>query len=486
MKKLLILMLSVIALFAFVATSFALHAVPENYEYSPAVVKAKKSMIELGGELRMRGIYENNNDLVDTESDGDTNDDQEASYDYRFRLDTKATVSPNTMGFIQLETGDENRADEVWGTCTSEANGVYDFASSGNCKGETITIRQAYIAHQGTGLGMLSGFKVGHMLLALGNGMFFNHTDWGDDAIILWMQPADGTEISLATIKFQDSNNLGTTTTADDSDAYVLMGESAIGNINLSGDVTLVHDNQSPAGDKGIKLWNIGVRADADLGVAMVKGDLEFQTGKIEGTQAGGDDMDLGGWAMMIGADFKLGEVNLGAEFAYGSGDDIDTEDEYEGFVTSLADGQRSSFLADYRLDGSGQAIVVGSTTTSSAWASDNNHGLNNHWYLNVGADAKVHPDVKVSGDVYYLSATEKVANDTATAELEDTYMGVEVDAKVTYQIDTNLVYYIEGGYLFAGDFYKNATLGKDPDNSLNANSPDNAYTVRHGIILSF
>jgi hypothetical protein len=68
--------------------------------------------------------------------------------------------------------------------------------------------------------------------------------------------------------------------------------------------------------------------------------------------------------------------------------------------------------------------------------------------------------------------------------------MGWEIDAKVTYQIDTNLVYYVEGGYLIAGDFYKNHTRGKDSGTNFGDNDrsadPDNAYTVRHGIILSF
>jgi hypothetical protein len=387
------------------------------------------------------------------------------------------------MGFVEIETGNGGAADVAWGDCTSDAQGVYGTASSGNCKDEDLTVRQAYIAHQGTDLGMLTGFKVGHILLSLGNGMFFNHTDFGDDAVVLWMSPADGTEVAFTWIKFDEGSTAGGSHN-DEADAYVLSVESGINSINLSGDVTYVHDNTNPLGGKGLKLWNVGVRGDADLGGVSIKGDVEFQSGEAEEAHVSGDDYDIGGWAVLLGADFKLGEVNLGAEFAYGSGDDIDTEDEYEGFVTSLADGQRSTFLADYRLQGAGQAPTVASTTMSSTFAGGKNYGLNNTWYINVGADAKVHPDVKVSGDVYYLGASEKVAEDTASADLEEQDMGWEIDAKVTYQIDSNLVYYVEGGYLIAGDFYKNATLGKDPANAANAPDPDNAYTVRHGIIL--
>ena len=51
-------------------------------------------------------------------------------------------------------------------------------------------------------------------------------------------------------------------------------------------------------------------------------------------------------------------------------------------------------------------------------------------------------------------------------------------DGKLTYKIDRNLVYWVEGGYLFAGDAVKAIA------NS--ATSDDDAYAVRHGIELSF
>jgi hypothetical protein len=494
MKKSLIALLSVTILLLFVASAFALHAVPENFEYTPSIVKSKMAQIELGGEIRIRGYYENNTSDFASIEDRTTpetateavesNDDQNAYYDQRVRLHVKATVSPNTMGMVELETGDSANNTYKWGNVCDDAHGEYP---KSNCKPEDLVVRQAYIAHQGNGLGMLSGFKAGHMLLALGNGMFYNHTEYGDDAIVLWMAPVEGTEISLVTIKIGESATAGMT--RDDANAYVLMAESAIDSVNVSGDVTYVSDNETSSA-AGLTLWNIGVRGDADLGIASIKGDVEFQAGKIKEALTDGSDMDLRAWALLLGADFKLGEVNLGTEFAYGSGDDIDSEDKYEGFITSLSDGQRSTFIADYRAPGAGQHINTGGVV-SSTYAGMKNYGLNNQWYINVGADAKVHPDVKVGGDIYYLRASQKVANDTPGTEqdLEDLNMGVEVDAKVVYQIDQNLVYFIEGGYLFAGDFYKNVTRGKDADHYGDADfssDPDNAYAVRHGLILSF
>jgi hypothetical protein len=82
-------------------------------------------------------------------------------------------------------------------------------------------------------------------------------------------------------------------------------------------------------------------------------------------------------------------------------------------------------------------------------------------------------PDMKIAADLYYLGVSEEYMAPLFT----DDDMGVELDAKVTYQIDNNLVWYAEGGILFAGDFYKNRTAGADVADP---------WGVRHGIILSF
>jgi hypothetical protein len=444
----------------FVASAFALHAVPDMFEYQPSIVKSKKAMITLGGQIRIRGeIADNNSDFRDT--DNGNYDDDKAAYDQRVRLSMKATVSPNTLGFVELETGDSSSDDYKWGH-SYDGSGVYN--NGGNYKPAEFWIRQAYIAHQGKGLlGMLAGFKAGHMLLGLGNGLFYDHTKFGDDALVFWMDPADNTEVALAIVKLREQTAVAAS--ADDVDAYVLTASTGMNGINISGDITYLNDNSNTGGKaasggtfgKGLNFWNIGLRADTDMQGVNIYGDVEFQTGKAEAYKSNGDDMDLSGWALLIGANAKVADLKVGAEFAYGSGDDIDSENDYEGFITSIGSGQHYTYLYDQKARTASQSLST-ATTASSAYANTTNTGLNNTWYIKVGASTNVNPDVKVSGDVYYLRASEKVSNAT---DMDKKDIGVEVDGKVTYQIDSNFVYYVEAGYLFAGDFYANVTQDK-------------------------
>lgn len=503
MKKSLVVLFCVFALVAFTVPAFALHGVSDMFEYQPQQVMASKAQITLGGSIRIRGeINDNTIDMRNTESD-DLYADDSSSYDQRVRINLDAVVSPNTRGFVELETTDSNDDDTyTWGSCTTTgATGTYQ---NGDCKPSGMYLRQAYVAHQGTGLGVLSGFKAGHMLLGLGNGLFFDHTKFGDDALLFWIQPVDGTEIAVATVKFTEMG--GINGSADDADAYVLTAESSFAGVNISGDVTMVNDNTggltalTPTSglyvDEGINLWNIGLRADW-TGPVTIMGDIEYQTGEVEHTQSGGGDLDLSGWAVMLGVSANIpGNVGVHGNFAYGSGDDIETEDEYEGFATSISSGQHYTYLYDQKVNTSGQGIRTASAATSSNYGATGgaatglgsmNTGINNTWYLNAGVTVDPTPDLGVAVDIYYLEASEEVCNSSVctsaggwATDKDSTDIGVEVDGKITYQIDTNFVYYVEAGYLFAGDFYTNNS------NVSLASQIDDPWSVRHGVELQF
>ncbi len=469
MKKSFIALLSVSVVLLFAVSSFALHAVPEMFEYTPSIVKSKKAQLEIGGHIRVRG--ETNDNYVHFNDDV-SSDNTRSFNDQRVNLHVKATVSPNTMGLIELQMNEGRSSDSYgWGNCDG-AKGIYRKA---NCKPTGVTVRQAYISHQTKALGVLAGFKVGHQLYALGNGLFFNHTQYGDDGITLWISPADGMEISLNALKFDENDSAS----SDDVDAYAGTFSGAFGPANVSADVTFFNDNEF--GTKGADLWNFGVRGDMNVGPVAVKADVEFQTGSADEFAANGDDFDLGGYAFLLGADFDAGPVKIGVEGAYGSGDDIDTEDEYEGFITTLSDGQDYTYLYDQKAKTSAQALVA-TATMSSLYGNTSRTGLANTWYIGVGASGKPTPDLKLSGDVYYLQASEKVSD---VDNYDEKDIGVEIDGKIEYQLDTNLVYYVEAGYLMAGDFYKNVTGPASP-NPADPEDPDDAYSVRHGIILKF
>ncbi len=453
MKKYLVL-LSVIAVLAFAVSAFALHEVPSQ-EYSPSIVKtAAKSQIELGGEMRVRGEF--NKNLTDFDNDGKPSDNNQ-KYDSRVRLGVKATVSPNTFGFLELETGSNQTDTYTWG-------------SAMNSKRGTLDIRQAYIS---TNLGKVATLKAGHMLLALGNNLFFDHTREGDDALLLSIPAGEG-ELTLITIKLAE----GVTTENDDTNAYVVAYGTPIGVVNLSADLTYLVGHDKSVYDKGTKLFNVGLRANADVGGGVkVKGDVEIQRG-TDKTSApdsfGNEEVKYRGYAAMAGVEANVGAVSVRGNAAYGRGDKVDSNgdssERYEGFKTFLSDTQYYTFIYDYKV---------------KTAAGDKHTGINNTWYLNAGVTAKPTPDLKLSGDLYFLRAVKAVAINGATDDDgtldQSKKLGYEIDAKAEYQIDANLVYFVEAGYLFAGAAYDVPTgTPGDNDNS------DNAYAVRHGLLLKF
>jgi len=333
-----------------------------------------------------------------------------------------------------------------------------------------MSIRQAYIS---TNLGKVATLKAGHMLLALGNNLFFDHTKFGDDALLLSVPAGDG-ELTLISIKLAE----GTTTENDDANAYVVAYGTPMGSANLSADLTYIVGHDKSVFDKGTKLFNLGLRANADVGGGVkVKGDVEIQRGTdktSDGDAFGNEEVKYRGYAAMAGVEANVGAVAVRGNVAYGRGDKVDsngdTGERNEGFQTFLSDNQYFTYIYDYKAN-----TAAGSKHT----------GINNTWYLNAGVTAQPTPALKLSGDLYFLRASKAVAVNGATDDDgtldKSKKLGYEIDAKAEYQLDTNLVYFVEAGYLFAGAAYDIPTgTPGDNDNS------DNAYGVRHGLLLKF
>lgn len=423
MRKSLIIVVSMLFMLGFYASAFA-------------------ADVTIGGEIRVRGEFDTNT----TDFDNDVGDNT-SWYDQRVRLSVDAQVTPNTKGFIELQTVGINPYNQgvdsyPWGSGESGATGYPE----GNSEGEDLHIRQAYILHQGSGLlGYNAGIKIGRMPLKLGNSLFFDHTKFGDDAIVLFADPTNELMIGLVNIKLTE----GLFDENDDSDVYIGLFAYKGSGYNVSGDVTYVNDQDFSS--DGLGLWNFGLRGDTSVAGFTLRGDLEVQTGEAEGTSALGTDVDFKGWAALVGVDYALENVTVGAEFAYGSGDDDPADNDFESFVNTLgADEQHYTYVYEDRVTSAAGALST---------------GLTNTWYIKVGADTKVNPDLSVGADLYYLEASE-----TTGSIAEE--IGVEIDANLNYKIDKNLVYFVEAGYLFADDFY-----GTDLDNP---------YVVRHGLTLTF
>ena len=496
MKKYGSLLAVLVLLLGLASLSYAAPAeIPSD---TTAVIAKGKTQITLGGELRFRGLFGQNLDVKDKNSyetttryeifgyywsdenlNGKVDEDEiyfnegivkkvttkkgrnTAYWDYRVRINLEAKVSPNTTGYIELESGTLTTDSVIWGSQNGGARGVYDF---GNTKESYVTIRQAWIQYQGSGLfGVPAGVKVGRQLVKLGYGIFYDHTYFGDDAILFFIQPLKELTLAAAHIKWVEEN----TTLNDDSTGWVLLGSYAGKGFGISADISYVDHQNTPLGD--IHLWNFGLRGNVDdiAGTGLnFRADVEFQTGKREEIPGLTNDVKLRGWAALAGLDYKFKTIplSLTLEYAIGSGDKEDTSDKYEAFITALGQEQHYTFVYEFLAPSACKGLVYGKNRT----------GLCNTQYVKLGGAYDITKDLKAELYGYWLRAHKAVALNGYTEKDKD--LGWEVDAKVTYQIDKGLKYWVEGGYFWPGDAWKISST----------RDADDAWAVRHGIQLNF
>lgn len=478
MKKYLALVLGVLFTLGFAASAFAIHA--EIPAETQAVVAKGSTQITLGGEIRLRGELTRNTDVdkaggqVTATSAGE-NADTDSKYDGRVRLRIQADVSKNTMGVIHLESGSLSTDTYTWASTAGEGKGTY---TSGNGKKGTLDILEAWIQHK-FNMGVPAGIKVGHMPLKLGEGLFLNHSKFGDDIVMLFMNPTKELHVALLTAKFTE----GTTSAADDADAYIALATYTSGKTSVGLDVTMLDDKRvwitsagslstsAGAKDGGTQLYNVGLRASTEVGGFGLKGDVEMQSGESTAEAANTTlcttnackTVKHKGYAYLVGASYKLNPVKLSLDYAYGSGDNNSVDDKNNSFATLGSNVQNYTYVYEYRVE----------TANDSK-----NTGLTNTEYIKLGATADLTKDLNIDANLYLLSAVKKKSisvsgGNTTTGDSKK--IGTELDAKITYKLDKNLVYFVEGGYLWTGAFYDSATV-----------AADDAYAVRHGLTLSF
>ncbi|GBE32261.1 hypothetical protein BMS3Bbin05_01170 [bacterium BMS3Bbin05] len=442
MKKSIAIIAAMLFVFGFTASAFAAMAdIPAD---TSAAVAKGNTQVTVSGSLRFRGNLQNN--TKDFNSD---KPDAKGLYDTRIRLAVDAKVAPNAEGYIQLESGTANNKDVYpWGGVNYKPGGI-------------TWIRQAWINYKPADM---LGVKVGHMPLALGNKIFFNNTKFGDDAIVVYAAPNKNTKIAALTIKFDDAKK----SDAQDMDAYVVLGTYKGGAFNVSGDVTYIAANAGQLYGMGgsDNLMNIGVRGSGNVGPVTLRGDIEYQTGKFaKDVVIGGVNYErkVGAYAVVVGADAKLGMATLTVDGGRGTGTKTTAlaTDKYKTFSTALG-AQYNAPLYTFVYD----LTVMGAT-------GDKNMGIANTTFVRLAAKAKPMKSLAVKLQLVYLRATEKMKN--LRGGTDSSKLGTEFDAKVTYKLAKNLKYYVEGGCLMVGAAYEDA-----------AGNADNPWRVRHGIILSF
>jgi hypothetical protein len=228
----------------------------------------------------------------------------------------------------------------------------------------------------------------------------------------------------------------------------------------------------TPLSSNGIRmnLWNFGVNAKAGVAGFKLYGTADIQEGRWWNNGAVGtrNRSPLMGMAFTAGGSYTLAPVTLALNFGYGSGDSKG-DNRKSTFMTSQSDVQHFTFIYDY-MTANAAGNIAG--------------GLQNTMFAQFAANADVMKSLNIAGSLTFLQAAKSaiggggVPPSFSGGPTSHRYIGTEADATITYQIDKGLKYYVEGGYLFAGNqFWMGATGRSDISNP---------WAVRQGIQLNF
>jgi hypothetical protein len=432
--------------------------------------------ITLGGKILIRGWYfENvgtysvtidppgppppftktyNNVPVDTKS--------QAVYTTNAYITIDAKVTDNVRGFMELETtsggsGNPNTGLFFWG------------AGQDTKPASDMFFRQLWIQYTGSGLlGVPSGMKVGHMPLTLGEKQFLNNERFGDDAIMLWVDPTKELHLAVGTVKLQEGvTTLGTITNTDDIDGYVFIGTYKIDKKNTVGaNWTYIHsDGPDAVTDDNLNFHNVGFHADGNVSGLTYAAEVDFQFGTMDYISA--EDRDFSGWGIFANLGYMIDPVNVRASFAYGSGDDTPGGDidEFQTLQGPDAIGPLARWVHYTQIY---ERTIRTTASEQLLSAATRNTSIANTTYYNLGFDVNPVKELSLSldGFLIYASETPSGVNDDA---------GSELDFKGTYKIAKNLNYFVEAGAFWPGDYYKD-TFGVDKT----------VTQVIHGVCLTF
>lgn len=460
---------------------------------TPTVVKGT-SKITLDGTVRQRGYYDRDNWNESVDGAG-AHSPGRSGYDTRVQLGVQAKVSDQATGYVKLESGAGTSDVDAWGNPTVGGAGAADdndYLFTGGSKQGGLTILEAWVNYQPG----VWGVKAGHMPLALGNKLFFDHTGSGDDALVFYANLGEATHVAGLTIKFDENANgafPGVADASDDLDGYVgLITHKLSDSLNLGGNWTYLRGGSDSATAaepfSGLAMSNIGLTADGKVGAIDYMADLEFQFGDVADVD-NVMNVDAGGWAMKVGANYDLGVGKVGLVFGYGSGDDAedvaddaadflagDKDLNHDGFINFLTDTTYDTIIAGYRSPIPGAASWAGASNTTGR-----NTGLSNLTLLQLkGSTKTVCPltgkDLSLLATASYMKLSEDTYN-YGTNKADD--VGTELDMVATWALTAGLNYRVEAAYLFVGDVYESAANGA-------GSNPDDLMFLRHSLDLKF
>jgi hypothetical protein len=443
-----------------------------------ATASAMDTDITLGGKILIRGWYWKN---VDGGLPSDT--DSQAVYSTNANLTVDIKVEENVRGFMELETscfGNNNCGLYYWGRPTG-----YDTKPDAD-----LRFRQLWIMYTGSGLlGVPAGIKAGHMPVSLGEKIFLNNERFGDDAILVWVDPTKELHIAAGLAKLIEGDIDNHT---DDVDGYMLIATYALDKDNtLGANWTYIHsDGNCPALDvtipnaEKLNFHNIGVHANGDISGLTYAAEVDFQFGKVESVippvvtwPSTDNSIKPKGWAAFVKLGYMVDPINIRGSFAYGSGDSDGLDDGDCGEFQTLQGPDEigpAARLVHYTqiYERTIQTTAQHALLTTTVGGNVRNTGIANTTYYNLGLDWAATPALSLSLDGFILRAT-KVPTGSGWSKAA----GTELDFKGSYQIAKNLSYFVEAAGFWPGNYYEDSGLVAEKEN---------VTQLIHGLLLKF
>ncbi len=464
MKRIISVLFAAIFVFGLAATAFAIHA--EIPAETQAVVAAGTTQITISGDIRVRGWLLHDINSARTPAGSEAGTGNGASYyDQRVRLAVDGTMG-NVSGRIHLESGNDANDVYIWGV-GQDKSGTFE------SKPSSVSILEAWIQYKGEGLfGFPAGFKVGHMPIALGAvPLFFDHTKFGDDAILAFADPTPNTHVVLADIKvMENSGHLGGTqgsavlfapafplagnlfdSNSYNIDAYAAVLAHKIASTNLMAYYVYIND---PALGTGLQDASLSAKGDVQGLTYTVQGDYQFGTIGKAAPLGSPYDLKADSYALWAQVGYRIDPVGVRVAVAKGSGEVQSLGDKnVNEFINFLGSNRYYTVVYDYQLAGSNF---------------NRYQGISNTQMVNAGIDLKPMNKMNLSIDGYFLRAS-----DTLTGASKD--LGWEADLKGSYALAKNLTYFVNAGQLWTGHFYRDFE-----------GTRKNPSVVMHGLELAF
>lgn len=428
MKKLTVIALAVAAIMLFAIPAMALDA-------------------DFGGAYEVNGFYMDNSDLDD--NTGATS----AFMDMRLRLGTDFKITDSLTLTTRLDALDN----KVWG----RAN--YGAAGAGSNAGSNISIDRCYLTAK-TGLGE---FIIGRFITGDFGTLFLDSGIENEGDQIEWHLPKsmEGLDTYVFYEKVVEGDQGNVNADADIDDYGIGMVYKAEG-VDAGIEITYTDDqNTNAQQDIQTYLWNPYVVAK--LGPVNLAAELGYMHGTLDTVAAGAKDQDYKMLAYNAALSTDVGPANVGAGYAFSSGDNdgAGTGDiEAMGYAE---DWQPLLILTGYTNDTTlGQATNLNAENTSVT--------VQQLGFKVIYVTASFAPTEDIS--VNFIGAQAKADETGVLGANVDDDVGYEYDLGVKVKLMDNLSYNATIGYLDAGDMWKSVGTGE----------ADSTYTFLHSLVVSF